>query len=521
MSLFTPTFFASLFLVNLSVANFTASSKTNIGVYWGQGPGQLPLSHLCQQATIDVITLAFVDVFPAQGNGYPGTSFGNQCWGDPYVYSGPGNTPTNNSLQAVCPQMVADIPICQNTYGKKVILSLGGGTNGYQLTGAANGIAFADFLWGAFGPQTTAWVVAGKPRPFDGAQGQAVEVDGFDFDIELPSTDSSAGYIAMIKRLRSNFATAKKTYLITGAPQCVVPDPNMATMISGAQFDILWIQFYNTASCSARNWATANPQYSSTHKELASGFSYDAWTAFLVGTASSNAKLYIGLAASTTAATNPSFYLTTSQVANLAQAYFCRPNFGGIMLWEATYAEKNVVNGLTYYQVVKNILVGYGAGTTGASCTARSSSSLSKSLSSTEKTTTISFTLTQTKTTIIKTTSTRYSSSRSSSSSSTARSTRSTSKSSSSSAKISLSSSSSSRKLTTSTSTSSSSVKTSSKSTKSTSSPLPAAPAGGCGAGYAGAPACAAGYCCSKNGYCGTAATYCGIGCQKGFGICY
>ncbi|RDW82575.1 glycoside hydrolase family 18 protein [Coleophoma cylindrospora] len=521
MSLFTPTFFASLFLVNLSVANFTGSSKTNVGVYWGQGPDQLPLSHFCQQATIDVITLAFVDVFPAQGNGYPGTNFGNQCWGYPYVYSGPGNTPRNNSLQAVCPQMVADIPICQNTYGKKIILSLGGGTNGYQLTGAANGIAFADFLWGAFGPQTTAWKGAGKPRPFDGAKGQAVEVDGFDFDIELPSTDSSVGYIAMINRLRSNFATAKKTYLITGAPQCVVPDPNMATMISGAQFDILWIQFYNTASCSARNWATANYQYSSTHKELPSGFSYDAWTTFLAGTASSKAKLYIGLAASTTAAVNPSFYLTTSDAANLAQAYFCRPNFGGIMLWEATYAENNVANGLTYYQAVKDILVGYGAGTTGASCTASFSSSLSKSLSSIEKTTTLSFTLTQTRTTVMKTTSIRYSSFTSASFSSTARSSRAPSKSSSISAKISLSTSSGGQKLKTSSLIPSLTVKTSSINIKSTSLPLPAAPAGRCGAHYAGTPACAAGHCCSKNGYCGTAATYCGVGCQKGFGICY
>jgi chitinase len=43
-------------------------------------------------------------------------------------------------------------------------------------------------LWGAFGPQTAAWVSAGKPRPFDGPNGQAVEVDGFDFDIEYPSS---------------------------------------------------------------------------------------------------------------------------------------------------------------------------------------------------------------------------------------------------------------------------------------------------------------------------------------------
>jgi chitinase len=132
--------------------------------------------------------LAFVDIFPAQGNGFPGTNFGNQCWGPPYVYPGPGPNPSENELQSECPLLTADIPVCQSTYGKKIILSLGGGTNTYQLNGAANGTAFADFLWGAFGPQTPTWLASGLPRPFDGPNNAAVEVDGFDFDIEYPSS---------------------------------------------------------------------------------------------------------------------------------------------------------------------------------------------------------------------------------------------------------------------------------------------------------------------------------------------
>lgn len=96
--------------------------------------------------------------------------------------------------------MVADIPVCQSTYGKKVILSLGGGTNSYQLTGEADGMAFADFLWGAFGPQNASWIAQGLPRPFDGSNGQAVSVDGFDFDIEYQSTgnESSPAHISML-----------------------------------------------------------------------------------------------------------------------------------------------------------------------------------------------------------------------------------------------------------------------------------------------------------------------------------
>lgn len=82
---------------------------------------------------------------------------------------------------------MADIPICQSVYGKKIVLSLGGGGGGYQLTGATDGEAFADFLWGAFGPQTQDWLDQSLPRPFDGPNNSSVEVDGFDFDIEIQS----------------------------------------------------------------------------------------------------------------------------------------------------------------------------------------------------------------------------------------------------------------------------------------------------------------------------------------------
>lgn len=201
--------------------------------------------------------MQFIHIFPAQGNGFRGSNFGSQCTGGTFVYKGPGNDSSKNQLQSSCPDMIADLPICKWQYGKKIILSLGGATNTYQLTGGADGLAFADFLWGAFGPKTAAWDNAGKPRPFDGPSGQAIAVDGFDFNIEHPSTgkffssifytphsqkplDNSEGYIALINRLRSLFPSSN--YLITGAPQCVVPDTNMGTMISQAKFDILYIR---------------------------------------------------------------------------------------------------------------------------------------------------------------------------------------------------------------------------------------------------------------------------------------
>jgi chitinase len=127
----------------------------------------------------------------------------------------------------------------------------------------------------------------------------------------------------------------------------------MGQMISQAQFDIIWIQYYNTPQCSAVNWVTANPNYTTTGIEEPSGFSFDAWERFLVGTASSNAKLYIGLPGGPGA-----FYLTPTEASSLIRAYYCKPNFGGIMIWEATAAENNNVGcGETYYEAVKGILV--------------------------------------------------------------------------------------------------------------------------------------------------------------------
>ncbi|KUJ13809.1 glycoside hydrolase [Mollisia scopiformis] len=321
----------------------------------GQGPYQQRLLHTCQQGTADVIPIVFIDYFPQQGNGWPGTNFGNQCGTG--VYSAPGydgvDNPANNQLLNDCPSIAPDIPICQITYGKKIVLSLGGGGSlNYQLTGEADGIFFADFLWGAYGPQNATWFAEGNSRPYDGPNGEEVKLDGFDFDIELYSDDNSVGCIAMINQLRTHFASdPSKQYLITGAPGCFAPDQSMGNMIAGAQFDILWIQYYNNAMCSARRFIDADI-----------GFSYDTWTAILAGTASANAKLYIGLpgdpySASTYSLTE-SYWLNQTEPAYLLSIYACRPNFGGVMMWDATSAENNILsNGLSYDQEIKNLLL--------------------------------------------------------------------------------------------------------------------------------------------------------------------
>lgn len=349
------------FFVTLAWAQFNLAAKTNNVVYWGQGPEQQPLLYHCQKPEIDAIALSFVYLFPAQANGYPGTNFANQCSGA--VYAGPGYNgvvdPTMDKLQSSCPQLAADIAACQRTYGKKIFLALGGDEGDYQLDGVTDGVRFANMLFGMFGPRNKIWVKAGLPRPFDvpgDTAGSAV--DGFTMDIEHPADDGSAGYIAFATQIRKLFPASPQTGLtLTAAPQCAVPDASMGQLIATVAFDALFIQFYNTPACSARAWVNANPNYVSGTRPLPSGgFTYDTWTTAIAGGASSAAKLYIGLPGSADAVDDTSFYLNQNETKNLINAYFCNRNFGGVALYDATYADENVVNGQTFTQWTKTVL---------------------------------------------------------------------------------------------------------------------------------------------------------------------
>ncbi|KFY35307.1 hypothetical protein V494_06030 [Pseudogymnoascus sp. VKM F-4513 (FW-928)] len=363
---FSKTFAAVAALT--AVASATGSSpRTAVATYWGQSGGSL--RSYCDTADTDYIPLGFINYFPEQGNGWPGSNYASSCWAE--TYTAPGykgvNNPDHNRLFNHCPDMAQDIQYCQSK-GKKMLLSLGGGPKTYSLTGKEDGEAFADFLWAAYGPATGDWH---GPRPFDpipGTEGDDIPtvVDGFDFDIEHPDSDKSAGYIAMINRLRSYFPKGSN-YLITGAPQCVVNDANMDLMIQGAEFDIIWVQFYNTWGCSVRDWVSLNPNYEKTGVETTvpkgyqfGGFSYNAWLKRLQapGSKSKNAKLSIGLLGQATTGLPLDFAVTADELKPLIDEYFCHENFGGVMLWDAVSAGNNKdKNGVTYQAQLKNLLL--------------------------------------------------------------------------------------------------------------------------------------------------------------------
>jgi chitinase len=184
--------------------------------------------------------------------------------------------------------------------------------------------------------------------------------------------DGSVGYIAMIKQLRSLFALNPcKEYLITGAPQCAAPDANMGTMIAGEEFDIIWVQFYNTPACSARTWVAGNAAVNDSLPATSAGFTYMDWVNVLNQGASRNAKLYIGLMGSPVDSTAHGDFLWPTEVKNLIETYHGQSKFGGVMLWEAAGAYEQIVEGsgrcagpMNYNDYVKCILSPYAPRTT-------------------------------------------------------------------------------------------------------------------------------------------------------------
>ncbi|APA07296.1 hypothetical protein sscle_02g020660 [Sclerotinia sclerotiorum 1980 UF-70] len=395
---------ATFALIAPSVALYDASSPANLALYWGSGPSQTNLSYYCEQSTIDIIPLAFMNVFPAQGDGYPAENFGNACYGQPIFTPGPGYPlgdvdTSKDQLYVQCPGIQEGIPYCQSL-GKKILLSLGGASNTYQLTGVADGEYFADFLWGSYGPFKQSWLDNGGIRPMDGGYYGTdpnihIDIDGFDFDIEIAPTDSSEGYIAMINRLREHFAeNPSKKYFISGAPQCPLPEPNMGAMIAGAKFDLLWIQFYNNdqAQCTARQWAE---NYAITGQKDSEEFTYDEWIATVNGGASAGASIYIGLLGSPLAGAATD-YISPLEAQTLIESYHAKPQFGGVMIWEATYSQENTdaeLNGDSYHGFIKSCLSPYAPPPPTSISSVVSSTIISSSSSTSEASITSSATL--------------------------------------------------------------------------------------------------------------------------------
>ncbi|KAK3354804.1 hypothetical protein B0H65DRAFT_438104 [Neurospora tetraspora] len=316
-----------------ATAQAHAVSEPKVNVYWGQ-KGDTRLRDHCDQANFDYVTIGFVNNSPEQdksGLNYPGINFGSHC--DAIYYTNP-LTNLASPLLSKCTVIASDIQYCQEK-GKKVLLSVGGAAvtgSSYPLSSDAKGEEFASFLWGAFGPYDSKWT---GPRPFDYA-GNHVSVDGFDLDIEVNfSSVGQSAYVALAKKLRELYNGNSK-YLLTAAPECPLDDANfkMKSIIANAQFDALFIQFYNNPGCAAAS---------------NSGFNYLQWEQAIATGKSKHAKLFIGLPGSSDAA--DSGYIEPVKAAALINTYKTRASFGGAMIWDVYHGQK-VTDGKTFVDAI-------------------------------------------------------------------------------------------------------------------------------------------------------------------------
>ncbi|KAH8120579.1 class III chitinase [Phellopilus nigrolimitatus] len=293
------------------------STIHDMTIYWGQNSYgatnssdtanfQKPLSFYCGSGSvIDAFPIAFLNVFFGTG-GLPSINLANTC------------NPTDNATfpgtdLPDCSALASDIETCQSM-GKIVTISLGGATGSVGFTSDDQAETFADTIWNLFlgGSNDT--------RPF----GSAV-LDGVDLDIE---GGSSSSYPAFVNRIRSHANGASKTYYVTAAPQCPYPDASLGSVLNSADFDAVYVQFYNNV-CGLQNF------------DLAQDWDFGLWDNWARNVSpNANAKIYIGAPASSSAAGQG--YVAADTLNSIAkQMRNSFPSFGGVMLWDASQAYAN------------------------------------------------------------------------------------------------------------------------------------------------------------------------------------
>ena len=160
---------------------------------------------------------------------------------------------------------------------------------------------------------------------------------------------------SLILRLIVGVESASEYRILTSNShlECIVPDAHLANAIETAPFDFLFIQFYNTAQCSAR--AYFDHSYGGTNTNI----SFDSWVEFVDGHSyNPNTKVYLGLPAAPDANVvyDTKMYLQPSEAQEIIEALQCeyKHEFGGVMIYEATSSQNNQINGQPY--VVSSLL---------------------------------------------------------------------------------------------------------------------------------------------------------------------
>ncbi|KAI3398938.1 hypothetical protein diail_8261 [Diaporthe ilicicola] len=217
-----------------------------------------------------------------------------------------------------------DIQLCQASYDKTIMLSVGGATyteGGFSSSAAAE--SAANNIWAMFGPPQSGSTFN---RPF----GNAI-VDGFDFDFES-STQNMAPFATQLRALMNAATTAGgKPYFLSAAPQCPYPDVADNDMLNGGvSFDFIQVQFYNNY-CGVSSFvvgAYTQPSYN-----------FDTWDSWSrTGSANPDVKILVGIPANTGAGAGYTSGNTLQAAIVYSESF---SSFGGVMMWDMSQLYKN------------------------------------------------------------------------------------------------------------------------------------------------------------------------------------
>ncbi|CAN1149015.1 Acidic endochitinase [Linum perenne] len=274
----------------LFVSAIISSEAGGISIYWGQNEQEGTLAETCATGNYHYVNIAFLSAF---GNGQkPQINLAGHC------------DPTNKG----CAGLTSDINSCQ-AKGVKVLLSIGGGTGGYNLASTQDARQVSTYLWDNFlGGQSS-------NRPF----GPAV-FDGIDFDIE-GGTNKHWDELARFLKRRD------KNVILTAAPQCPFPDAWIGDALNSGLFDYVWIQFYNNPSC----------QYSSSGSISDLEDSWKQWTSEIPAK-----KIFLGLPAAPDAAgsAGSGFIPAKDLESQILPVIKESSKYGGVMLWSKYYDDE-------------------------------------------------------------------------------------------------------------------------------------------------------------------------------------
>nr|CAL36995.1 chitinase 2 [Hydractinia echinata] len=315
------------FLFGLAVC-VSASNRHKIVAYWGQNavynslkPRQYwekDLVDFCRDYNYDIIVLSFLNVFFDRKNKdrMPGFNFAFHC-----------ETPVAPEYPKMfrCPKIEAGIKECQKN-GKQVLMSLGGAVGRVGFSGVDEAKLFAYRVYHLLLEGTDLQAI----RPF----GSAI-MDGIDLDIE---NGYYSYYTDFVKELRRLEKAGSQKILIGAAPQCPFPDrllgPSAGRVLGDVPklVDEIYIQFYN-------NWChTGNERVFYGHVKK--------WVDYSKKT--DGPMIFVGVPGNKKASGNPLHYRTPSELAKIYQNLKDEPRFGGIMFWDASFDQNNVIDGKHY-----------------------------------------------------------------------------------------------------------------------------------------------------------------------------